>query len=163
MTSTPPMAPAAMAASRHAEASTPALPAASIGIAASSGIAAMSWNSRMANALRPIGVAVRLRSPIVCIAIAVDDSASASPATSAAFHGMPTASPPAASAAPDSASCSVPPPKTARRIACRRFVSSSSPITNSISTTPNSEKCRIDSTSSTNPSPQGPIAAPAIR
>ena len=49
----------------------------------------MSWNSRIANALRPIGVAMRLRSPIVCIAIAVDDSASASPATSAAFHGMP--------------------------------------------------------------------------
>ncbi len=51
----------------------------------------------------PSGVGVRLRSLIVCIAIAVDDSASASPATSAACHGSPSARPPAASAAPDSA------------------------------------------------------------
>ena len=50
---------------------------------------------------RPIGVGVRLRSLIVCIAMAVDDSASARPATIAACNGSPSARPPTASAAPD--------------------------------------------------------------
>ncbi len=72
----------------------------------------MSWKSRTANACAPMGVGVRLRSLIDCMAMAVDDRASARPATIAACNGSPMASPPAASAAPDSANCSAPPPKT---------------------------------------------------
>jgi hypothetical protein len=57
----------------------------------------------------------------------------------------------------------VPPPKTLPRIAHRRAGSSSRPIANSISTTPNSAKWRIASTSWTSASPNGPITHPANR
>ncbi len=133
------------------------------GTSAMSGIAAMSWKSSTANALRPTGALRRLRSAIVCTAIAVDDIAIASPATIAGTQPRPAAARPAASRAPHSASCSDPPPKTDRRMRTSRPMSSSSPIRKSISTTPNSAKCRIDSTSRTNPRPHGPIAQPAIR
>ena len=47
------------------------------GTTAINGIAAMSWNSRMAKPVRPAGVAVMLRSAMTCMPIAVDDMASA--------------------------------------------------------------------------------------
>ena len=136
---------------------------ASSGMAASKGIAAMSWNSRMAKALRPVGAGSRLRSAMVCTAIAVEDSDRASPAMIASFQSKPKAAPAAASSAAQAAICRLPLTKTSRRMAHRRFESSSRPIRNSISTTPNSEKCMIDSTSLTKPKPQGPISVPAIR
>ena len=94
MTSTAATAAAALPACSQAGVPSAAACIASNGIAASSGIAAMSWNSSTANALRPIGEVVRLRSFIVCIAMAVDDSASARPATIAACNGKPSARPP---------------------------------------------------------------------
>ena len=74
------------------------------GTAAMSGIAAMSWKSRIPKAARPVGVASSLRSVIVCTAMAVEESASASPATSAACHGSPSARSARPSAAPHTAS-----------------------------------------------------------
>ncbi|MNE97605.1 hypothetical protein D3C80_1959800 [compost metagenome] len=62
---------------------------ASNGIIATSGIAAISWNNRAANALRPIGDGVRLRSLIACMAIAVEDNASVRPISSATFQSSP--------------------------------------------------------------------------
>jgi hypothetical protein len=141
----------------------PGRSAASSGTRPISGIAAMSWNSRIAKLVRPTGAVSRLRSFMLWIAIAVDESASASPATSAARHGRPTVTKKPASSAPHSASCMPPPRNTSRRISHSRLGSSSSPIANSISTTPNSAKCMIDSTSSMKPSPNGPIAQPATR
>ena len=76
----------------------------------------MSWNSSTANAERPIGAASTLRSSIVWTAIAVEESASASPATSAATQPSPAAASPAASSAPHTASWIEPPPNTGRRI-----------------------------------------------
>ncbi len=138
-------------------------PAPSKGTSAISGIAAMSWNSRMPSPLRPIGTPMRLRSVIVCTAIAVDDIASASPATTATCHDSPSSSRPPASSNPDSSICAPPPPKTGPFSSFSRLTSSSSPIRNSMSTTPNSAKCRIDSTSDTKARPKGPIRQPAIR
>ncbi len=143
--------------------SPPAALAPRSGTSAISGMAAMSWNSRIANDVRPTGASSRLRSAIVWTAMAVDDMASASPATTAPGHASPRAQRPAASAAPHAAIWSEPPPNTAPRMSTSRLKSSSSPIRNSISTTPNSEKCRIDSTLVTNPRPHGPMAQPAIR
>ena len=157
------MAPNAFSASYQNGSLLAAAPTASSGITASKGIAAMSWNSRMAKLLRPVGVGRKFRSVMVATAIAVDDNAIANPATSAACQGKPANMPPIASATPQRPSCKLPPPNTWRRIDQSRFGSSSSPITNNISTTPNSEKCPIDLTSDTSCSPQGPIAAPAIR
>jgi hypothetical protein len=51
------------------------------------GIAAMSWKSRMPKVAWPGPVLSMLRSVIVCIAIAVEESASARPPMSAACHG----------------------------------------------------------------------------
>ena len=126
-------------------------------------MAAMSWNSSTENAVTPVGAVSMLRSRIVWIAIAVDDSASAKPVTSAPFQGNPTATPPAPSSSPQAAICSAPPPKTARRMAYRRLGSSSRPMRNSMSTTPNSAKCMISFTSRSRPKPNGPMAQPAMR
>jgi hypothetical protein len=75
---------------------------------------------------------------------------------------------PAASAAPkisnaEPNNCTLPQPKIGRRSAHKRRGSSSRPTRNSISTTPNSEKCSIALGSVTSFSPQGPIAMPAAR
>ncbi len=114
------------------------------GTRAISGIAAMSWNSSTANALRPTGAPSRLRSLIVWTAIAVDDIASASPATSAPCQVTPAIHSATPSAAPQATICRAPPPNTGPRSSIRRLKSSSRPIRNNINTTPNSAKCRID-------------------
>ncbi len=143
--------------------SPPASALPSSGTSAISGMAAMSWNSSTAKALRPTGALSRLRSAMVWTAMAVDDIASARPATIAPCHGRPAAHRPMPSKAPQAPICSAPPPNTGPRIPTSRFRSSSRPIRNSISTTPNSAKCRIDCTLVTKPSPHGPIRQPAIR
>ena len=127
------------------------------------GMAAMSWNSSTANAASPVGDARKPRSRMVCTAIAVDDSARARPATSAACQGSPTARPPSASRPPQTPICNAPPPNTARRMLQSCFGSSSRPMRNSISTTPNSAKCRMAPALRTRRNPQGPITQPAIR
>ncbi len=127
------------------------------------GIAATSWNSRMENPACPLAVGSRLRSPITCKAIAVDDSASPSAATRLTRHGSPAAIAAAHSRAAHPSTWAPPQPKIGRRRLHRRRGSSSRPTRNSISTTPNSAKCRMSSTLRTRPRPQGPIAMPAAR
>jgi hypothetical protein len=120
------------------------------------GIAAMSWNSKIENAADPPGVLFSLRSSSVASAIAVDDSDSPSAPISATFQPTPSSMATPATWAP-------PQPKIARRIDHRRFGSSSRPIMNSSSTTPNSAKCRMTATASMRRSPHGPMAMPASR
>ncbi|MDT4828760.1 hypothetical protein FQZ97_621570 [compost metagenome] len=133
------------------------------GSSARIGIAATSWNSRIEKPAWPLGVFSRLRSPNTCSAMAVDDSASPSAATSATRHGAPTAQPTANSTAAQLSTCADPQPKIGRRRLHRRLGSSSRPTRNSISTTPNSAKCSTSSTLDTRPRPQGPMAMPATR
>ena len=133
------------------------------GTTAISGIAAMSWKRRIAKPVRPAGVAVMLRSAITCVPIAVDDIASAKPAINADGHASPSAISPADSSAPVNPSCALPPMKTAPRSFHSSSRSSSSPIRNSISTTPNSETWPMLSTFEINPHPHGPMTHPAIR
>ncbi|CCK00980.1 hypothetical protein BN129_4350 [Cronobacter sakazakii 701] len=137
--------------------------AASSGIIATSGIAAISWNSSTAKALRPICDAVRLRSFIACMAMAVEESASVRPISSATCQRSPSATQKPPSSRPHAPICNAPPPKTEARSFHRRCGSSSSPMTNSISTTPISAKCKIACASVTSRNPHGPINPPAIR
>ena len=139
----------------------PALP--SRGSSARMGMAVTSWNSRMEKPACPLLVGSRLRSPITGSAIAVDDRASPSAATSAMRQGAPAATPAANSSAAQPSTCALPAPKMGRRRFHSRRGSSSRPIRNSISTTPNSAKCRMSSTLLTRPRPQGPMAMPAAR
>ena len=135
----------------------------SSGISARMGMAATSWNSRMAKPASPLGVRSKLRSPITCMAMAVDDSASPSDATTAVRHGTPASHAAAASSAAQPSTCALPQPKMGPRSFHSRLGSSSSPTRNSISTTPNSAKCRMVCTSLTQPTPHGPITMPAAR
>ena len=115
------------------------LAAASIATTSSSGITARSWNSSTANDAWPPGVCSRFFSPSVARPIAVDDMATPMPATRPIASGWPSASGDRrhrgdgghdlhAAEAEDRAA--------QRPHALRR--SSSSPIRNSSSTTPNS-------------------------
>ncbi len=127
------------------------------------GMAATSWKSRIENAFCPLSVRIRLRSASTCSAIAVDDSASPSAPTSATRHGSPQAQATAHSRAAQPSTCALPSPKIGRRRLQRRLGCSSSPTRNSISTTPNSAKCRMSCTLLTRPRPHGPMAMPAAR
>lgn len=93
----------------------------SSGIMAISGIAAMSWNSRMAKARRPWGWVSSLRSARICRPKAVDDSARPRPSTTALFTGW--SKPTRATVPitrPVSSTCSRPTPNTDLRITHRR-------------------------------------------
>ena len=137
------------------------------GISASSGMAAMSWNSDTLRMLCPPVVCRMLRSLSVARPMAVDDIASAAPATTASgseSHVKPRqAQPMAAISARLPSSCTLPQPKMGRRIDHRRLGSSSRPMRNSISTTPNSARSTICDGSVTRRRPHGPIAKPAAR
>jgi len=135
----------------------------SSGSSARMGMAATSWNSRMENAFCPLSVRMRLRSLITCSAIAVDDSASPRAPTSPTRQGRPKAQAAAHSSAAQPSTCAEPRPKMGRRMLHRRAGCSSSPTRNSISTTPNSAKCRMSCTLLTSERPQGPMAMPAAR
>ena len=92
----------------------------SSGMAASSGIAIRSWNSRMAKPSRPWSLLIALCSDSSCRPTAVDDSASATPTTSALFHWKWSSSSRPPSTSPDIATCAAPAPNTERRITFRR-------------------------------------------
>ena len=126
-------------------------------------MAAMSCSSATLSTLCPAPVAIRLRSFSTPRPMAVDDSARPRAATSASRQSTPKARPAARISASSRAICTLPQPKIGRRSAHSRFGSSSSPTRNSISTTPNSAKCRIVAASVTSRSPQGPMAMPAAR
>jgi len=127
------------------------------------GMAATSWNNKMENPACPLDVGIRLRSPMACSAIAVDDSASPRPATSATCQRTPNSSAAVVMSAVQASTWTLPQPKIGRRRAHRRLGSSSSPTKNSMSTTPNSAKCKMSCTLRTSPKPQGPIAMPAAK
>ncbi len=128
---------------------------ASSGSSARIGIAATSWNSRIEKPAWPLVVLSRLRSPNTCSAMAVDESASPSEATSATRHSAPTAQPTAKSTAAQLSTCAAPQPKMGRRRFHRRLGSSSRPTRNSISTTPNSAKCTRSPRWTRGPAPTG--------
>ena len=147
-----------------AEWSSPAPAAApSRGSSARMGMAATSWNSRIEKPARPLLVRMRLRSASTCSAMAVDDSASPSAATRLMRQGSPASQPAANSTAAQPSTCALPVPKMGRRMAQRRLGCSSSPTKKSMSTTPNSAKCRMSCTLLTSPRPHGPMAMPAAR
>ena len=123
----------------------------------------MSWNSSTANALRPICETIRLRSFIACIAMAVEESASVMPISSATCQRRPRNIQNTPIRPPQTTICNAPPPNTEARSFHKRCGSSSRPMTNSISTTPISAKCRMDSASVTSLRPHGPIMHPAMR
>ncbi|MNT65566.1 hypothetical protein D3C72_2035590 [compost metagenome] len=126
-------------------------------------MAATSWNSRMAKLVLPLLVDIRLRSAMLCNAIAVEDSARPRAAIRAMCQSNPSSQPAANSPAVHSSICALPTPKMGRRMLHRRLGCSSSPIRNSISTTPNSEKCRMSCTLLTSLRPLGPMIMPATR
>ncbi len=76
---------------------------------------------------------------------------------------MPKAIAPSASSAAEPKSCTLPQPKIGFRSDQRRCGSSSRPIRNSISTTPNSAKPSMLSALVTSLKPHGPIRMPAPR
>ena len=141
----------------------PEAPPASSGSSAIIGITAMSWNSSTANASRPWRAASWPRSASAVSTSAVDDSARPSPATVAARQSRPSASATPPSASEVSASCAPPRPNTARRITHSRRGSSSRPMMNNSSTTPNSANCSVAAGSPISARPEGPISIPATR
>jgi hypothetical protein len=135
----------------------------SSGTTASSGMVATSWKSRMPNAARPWGRVSSFFSARVCIANAVEESASAAPTMPASAGVAPKANASPPTIAPVAATWTVPTPKTAPRIFQRRLGWSSSPMRKSRSTTPSSAKCSVASTSFAKPRTDGPTSTPAAR
>ncbi len=154
-----------MATATHAPpASGTAAPLPSSGSSATAGMIAKSWNSSTEKALRPDWLASKPRSAIIGSAIAVEDSASPKPITTAAGPGSPSSQTPSpAITAAVNPTCAPPSPSTDLRMTHSRAGRSSSPIRNSSMTTPSSEACAIASTLVTSPSPAGPTAKPAAR
>ena len=124
-----------------------AAPSANSGTSAISGIAARSWNSSTAKASLPCRVVSSPFSSSTCSANAVEDSDSARPMNKACARLSPSAMPIAASTSEVAISCAVPSPKIAERMAQSLTGRSSSPITNSSITTPNSPNCSTAPTS----------------
>ena len=158
----------ALAAASHgaapsAEATGVATLTASSGSSARIGIAATSCSSATLSTLWPEVVGVRLRSASTASPIAVDDSARPSAATSASRPSAPARTPTPTISAAEPNNCTLPQPKIGLRSVHRRRGSSSRPTRNSISTTPNSAKCRMSCASVTSFRPHGPITMPAAR
>ena len=112
--------------------------AASSGISASIGITAISCASSTEKVARPPSVRVRPFSPRVCITIAVEDSAKIRPIASATVQYCPNISAAPVIRSAVTPICSPPSPSRRTRIAQSARGSISSPIRNSIITTPNS-------------------------
>ena len=140
----------------------PVLPA-SRGNIANIGITAISWNSKTAKPDCPASLPPSSRSSMTLKAIAVEDKAKPMPITRLVCHVKPNIQAMAVMIRVVISTCAPPSPRIGARI-CHSFLGlSSKPIRKSSSTTPNSEKCRIASTSLIKPSPHGPIATPANR
>lgn len=118
----------------------------------------------MAKACRPYAEPASLRSASICRPNAVEESARLPPTIVAALPVRPNRKYAASAIATLLAStCSKPVPNTARRITHNRCGDNSRPITNSISTMPNSEIVLTPAVSPTSPISCGPIATPASR
>ena len=137
---------------------------ASNGNSAKIGITAISCINSTEKAERPPPVWIRPFSLRVCSTIAVELSATTSPTASATDQYSPNTSiAPPITASVVRAICSPPSPNNLCRISHSARGSSSSPIRNSIITTPNSAKCcRSCTLSPTSPS-TGPITIPAAK
>ncbi|MCY1529108.1 hypothetical protein D9M68_642370 [compost metagenome] len=134
----------------------------------SMGIAAMSWNRSSPRAERPSGIRVSPRSSSRRKATAVEDSANDRPQSIAACHPIParcrSAAPNATpSSRPQTSICIDPSTKTSLRMAHRRLGESSSPMMNSIITTPHWDTPIMVSTFVTSFRHDGPTSTPAIR
>ncbi len=128
------------------------------------GITARSWKSSTAKPFSPASVRIHPFSCIVCSTMAVEESASTSPAASPTRQLRPNSIATAAAPSAVSATCSPPSPRSAPRRRQSSAGSSSSPITKGIITTPNSAACMTSCPSlPTKPSTDGPITTPAIR
>ncbi|MNF95603.1 hypothetical protein D3C84_783660 [compost metagenome] len=162
---TAPMLPTARRMSRNSTSPASSWPAPlSSGSRAIKGIAAMSWNSRMAKASRPWGLVSSLRSASICRPKAVDESARPKPSTAAVFRGRAnTSQATAPMARAVSSTWARPTPNTERRITQRRLGESSRPMMKSSSTTPSSETWATLSRSVTRRSTEGPISTPPSR
>ena len=100
----------------------------------------------------------------VCSTMAVDDSESVMPTAAAACHGRPTSSAPVATASVVMTTCRPPKPRIGARSVQSIAGSSSSPMTKSIITTPNSAKCMTSCPPvPSSDRPKGPMATPASR
>ncbi|MNL37917.1 hypothetical protein D3C87_1600940 [compost metagenome] len=111
---------------------------------------------------------VKVRSSNNRNATAVDDKASDSPHNTAACHSIPAKCLSAApntspSNSPQTSICKLPTRKTSLRIAHRRLGDSSSPMMNSIITTPHCDTLIMVSTLVTSFRQDGPISTPAIK
>ena len=95
--------------------------------------------------------------------IAVEDSARPAAATKATAGDMPASTAAPISSAPHAITCAAPRPKMSRLRLHSRDGFSSSPMTKSSSTTPNSATPRTESGSRNSFSPNGPMAMPATR
>jgi hypothetical protein len=135
----------------------------SSGIAASKGIAARSWNNRIAKANRPYPVVNALRSASNCRPTAVEENASDNPTTVAAPHSSPRENPSSDRAMPQVNICRPPAPNTGLRITCKREGESSRPMTKSSITTPISLAANTGSTLRITRKPYGPSTTPAAR
>ena len=132
-----------------------------------------SWNKRTPSDVRPTGVAKRCASISVCVTMAVEESASANPATSATARLPVIHAAPAPISTAESRTWTEPMPSTRRRIAHSRSSENSSPMRKSRKTTPSSangatrsgsEKVIHDSHGKSpvsRPRPPGPSASPA--
>ena len=117
----------------------------------------------MAKATRPCGLPSSPRSLRICRPKAVEESARPKPMMTVVRRSMPNTQTTAMISPAVTITCAVPSPNTCRRMAHSRAGLSSTPITNSRKTTPNSAMWRMSSTSPISPSPQGPMSAPAAR
>ncbi len=139
----------------------PAAP--SSGSSASIGMTAMSWNSRIANTAWPPLFCSAPRSVSGCSASAVEESASAMPATMPMRRLTPASQATVAISAIEPSTCETPSVSRRARMFHRRLGSSSRPMTKSRNTTPSSAMWRTSSTLSTSFRPKGPMAMPANR
>ena len=104
-----------------------------------------------------------LRSASSCSPIAVEDNASPTPNTTAAFQSSPSQKATAPRISADTDTCNPPAPNTGLRITRRRAGDSSSPITNNSITTPISLAASTGAASPTTRNPNGPSTTPAAR
>ena len=137
------------------------------------GATARSWNRRTAKLVRPAGVPSRFCSASTGSTTAVEESASASPTSTAPATGWLSAMRMIAITAAEAATWIEPRPKTSRRSTRSRSQDSSIPIMNMRKITPNSARCAISErlpmvkgasqgcASAKRPRPKGPSSAPA--
>ena len=144
-------------------ASTEPSPLASATTQTRNGATERSWTISTAKAERPKRDVISPRSDSSCRTIAVEDSASPPPITTAAVMLAPASSARPAITTEVTMTCAAPSPKIRPRMTLMRSSGSSNPTVNKRNTTPSSASARVVSTSVIRARPVGPITAPATR